>query len=126
MFNVHLDHQSQPAREHSAEMLADRIARRQPPAPVIVLGDFNAELDNPAMQRLLAGPPSLRHAYGSAYPDGPRLGTMHGFTGRTDGRMIDHILVSSEIEVLSAEVVVVEAGQRCPSDHFPVVADLRG
>jgi endonuclease/exonuclease/phosphatase family metal-dependent hydrolase len=48
-YNVHLDHESQPSRERSAELLAARIASRTHPDPVIVTGDFNAGEQNSAM-----------------------------------------------------------------------------
>jgi endonuclease/exonuclease/phosphatase family metal-dependent hydrolase len=42
VFNLHLDHVSQPAREKSVGLLLQRIAARSPAAPVVVTGDFNA------------------------------------------------------------------------------------
>ncbi len=54
-YNVHLDHQSQPSRERSSALLAERIAaRRILTEPVIVTGDFNAGETNPAVTRLTA------------------------------------------------------------------------
>ena len=53
-YNVHLDHESQPSRERSTALLADRIAaRRAPTEPVIVTGDFNVGETNPALTRLM-------------------------------------------------------------------------
>jgi len=54
-YNVHLDHQSQPSRERSTELLAQRMAeRRALDEPAIVTGDFNVGEDNPAIATLLA------------------------------------------------------------------------
>ncbi len=39
--------------------------------------------------------------------------------------MIDHVLVTVSIDVIDAAVVVLGPGERCPSDHFPILADLR-
>jgi endonuclease/exonuclease/phosphatase family metal-dependent hydrolase len=52
-------------------------------------------------------------------------GTTHHFSGRIDGRQIDHILVSREIDVLDAQVAHPRPFGRLPSDHWPVVARLR-
>src|SRR5690606_11432004 len=55
LYNVHLDHESQPSRERSAAMLSERVAQRNAEgAPVVVTGDFNADEDNPAVLRLTA------------------------------------------------------------------------
>ncbi len=50
VYNLHLDHESQPSRERSVELLAARINARRPRDPVIVMGDFNAGEDNPAVR----------------------------------------------------------------------------
>jgi endonuclease/exonuclease/phosphatase family metal-dependent hydrolase len=52
-FNVHLDHISQPSREKSTLLLAQRMAeRRNLDEPAIVTGDFNVGEDNPAIATL--------------------------------------------------------------------------
>jgi endonuclease/exonuclease/phosphatase family metal-dependent hydrolase len=51
-------------------------------------------------------------------------GTEHRFTGRTDGRRIDHILVSSHFSVVDARVATARLGRPLASDHFPVCAVL--
>ena len=58
-FNLHLDHQSQPSRERSTELLRRRIdARAFPREPVVVTGDFNVGEGNPALRALVAPPRS--------------------------------------------------------------------
>jgi endonuclease/exonuclease/phosphatase family metal-dependent hydrolase len=71
VFNVHLDHESQPSRERSVQLLATRIRGRAAPGdPVLVTGDFNADEQNPAIRWLLgedqAGSPSGRSTSGSS------------------------------------------------------------
>lgn len=51
-------------------------------------------------------------------------GTSHGFSG-VPQRRIDWILVSSDVEVVAAAIDRRTWGGRYPSDHFPVVVDLR-
>ena len=55
VYNLHLDHQSQPSREKSVALLRRRIEARDPKAPVIVTGDFNAGEKNPAVMAMLDG-----------------------------------------------------------------------
>lgn len=49
VFNLHLDHVSQPSREKGAVLLEQRIAERMHPDPVFVTGDFNAAETNTAI-----------------------------------------------------------------------------
>jgi endonuclease/exonuclease/phosphatase family metal-dependent hydrolase len=111
--NTHLDEHLEDNRVAAAEQLLDWLGD----GPRVVVGDLNAEPDSRVVRALEAG--GLRNVLG---PDAP--GTNHDFTGRTDGRRIDHILVSSHWTIGAAEVVTERPGGRLPSDHWPVVADL--
>lgn len=51
MFNLHWDHESEPARRSSAEQAA-RQANRKSHLPVIVLGDFNSSCDGDTVQHM--------------------------------------------------------------------------
>jgi endonuclease/exonuclease/phosphatase family metal-dependent hydrolase len=127
-FNVHLDHQSQPSRERSAALLADRIAaRRALTEPAIVTGDFNVGETNPAISRLTApqnGAPALFiDTFRAHHPDEKTAGTFNGFKfGELGGDKIDYVLVPPGTEVLDAAIVRTSRNDRYPSDHFPVVA----
>ncbi len=125
-FNVHLDHQSQPSRERSAELLLRRIdARAFPAEPVIVTGDFNAGEDNAAIQTMLSGK-ALVDTFRVLHPDEKRVVTFSGFTMEPiEGPKIDYVLVQPGTEVLSAEIVRTSRDGRYPSDHFPVTARVR-
>lgn len=113
--STHLDERSAALRQASLEQLVGWL---DPAVPRILLGDLNADPGAPALTPLVGA--GLR----SALPMDAG-GTEHGFTGRTDGRQIDHVFVSEGIAVLAAEVRHPRPGGRLPSDHWPVVADLR-
>ena len=129
-YNVHLDHESQPSRERSTALLADRIAARRAPAePVIVTGDFNVGESNPALTRLIAplqnAPALFVDTFRVRHPDEPRAGTFNGFTfGQTGGDKIDYVLVAPGTEVLDAAIIRTSRNDRYPSDHFPVTARI--
>jgi endonuclease/exonuclease/phosphatase family metal-dependent hydrolase len=130
VFNLHLDHESQPSRERSVALLARRIAARAFPAePVIVTGDFNAGERNPAITTLVERPDAssrLVDTFRVLYPAATDVGTFTGFTfGNTAGEKIDYVLVQPGTEVLSAEIVRTSRENRYPSDHFPVAATVR-
>jgi len=111
--NTHLDERHEANRLTAVEQLLAWLDG----GPSIVVGDLNAEPDSGVLATLEAG--GLRTVLP---PDAP--GTNHDFTGRTDGRRIDHILVSSHWEIGPAQVVTGRPRGRLPSDHWPVVADL--
>lgn len=123
-YNLHLDHESQPARERSVGLLLDHIRARPAADPVIVAGDFNAEPDNPAVAAMGAADSPVPTSALAGRAGGP-AGTFHGFTGEPAGGAIDHIFVSPEWEVLDAHVRRGDGMRPFPSDHFPVAATLR-
>jgi endonuclease/exonuclease/phosphatase family metal-dependent hydrolase len=154
-FNLHIDHQSQPSRERSTELLARRIAERKPTdVPVIVTGDFNAGEANPAVRYLVEGAgfrvqgsantetrpsdevqaasrpagvesPRLVDTFRALHPEAKIVGTFNGFKGTTTGEKIDYILVTPGVTPLAAEILKDSRDGRYPSDHFPVVAKVR-
>lgn len=125
VYNVHLDHQSQPSREKAAALLRARIAARDPKAPVIVTGDFNAGEKNAAVAALLEGG-ELRDTFRVAQPTASPVGTFTGFKyGQVSGEKIDYVFASSEWEVVGADIVRTSRDEKYPSDHFPVTATLR-
>lgn len=125
VFNTHWDHQSQPSREKSAQLLVERMTQRQPAkTPFLVMGDFNAGEKNPAFRMLIDSPLELRDSFRILYPDAKEIGTFNGFRGERRGEKIDAILVSPAWTVLKAEIDRTADGDRYPSDHFPVTATV--
>jgi endonuclease/exonuclease/phosphatase family metal-dependent hydrolase len=125
VYNVHLDHESQPSRERSTALLAQRIQDLKDREPVLVVGDFNAGEDNPAFTQFLAATRFV-DTFRALHREEREAGTFTGFKfGKTDGPKIDHLLASPGTEVLSAGIERFSWGGRYPSDHFPVVARLR-
>jgi endonuclease/exonuclease/phosphatase family metal-dependent hydrolase len=122
-YNVHLDHESQPSRERSAELLMKAVSARDPKAPVIVTGDFNSGEDNPAAQTVAR---TLRDTFRVKHPDATEVGTFTGFAfGKTGGDKIDYVFVEPGTEVLEAEILRSAKDGRYPSDHCPVSARIR-
>jgi endonuclease/exonuclease/phosphatase family metal-dependent hydrolase len=123
VYNVHLDHQSQPSRERSVELVLKTIAAREPAAPVIVTGDFNAGEANPATKAMAT---RFTDSFRLLHPQASEVGTFTGFElGKTQGEKIDYIFVEPGTEVTRAEILRTARDGRYPSDHFPVMAVLR-
>jgi endonuclease/exonuclease/phosphatase family metal-dependent hydrolase len=125
VYNVHLDHESQPSRVKSVALLRERIdARPFPGEPVIVTGDFNVGEANPALDALTAGG-AFVDTFRVAHPDEKTAGTFTGFRyGQTGGDKIDYIFVQPGTAVLSAAIIRASRDNRYPSDHFPVIARI--
>jgi endonuclease/exonuclease/phosphatase family metal-dependent hydrolase len=111
--NTHLDEHLEANRVAAAEQLVAWLDD----GPTIVVGDLNAGPDSRVVATLEAA--GLRSALG---PEAP--GTSHDFTGRIDGRRLDHVLVSHHCTVAGARVVTDRPGGCLASDHWPVVADV--
>lgn len=96
-------------------------------APRLLLGDFNAGMDSPELQPLLA---DYIDAFGSRHnePDAQPANTTLNPAFFDTGRRIDHVLVErGHFEVLDADIVLDRAGAGgiWPSDHFGMHARLR-
>lgn len=115
--NLHMDHESELAREKSVRMLVDRLPAG---VPTIVTGDFNSGPSWSEMRYLLDG----RVLFDMApVPEGK--GTYHGFTGQAEPHRIDYILATREFEAVEFGWDMRNYDGRYPSDHFPVWAKLR-
>ena len=124
--NTHFDHLGSAAQVASAKLIRDWLWSQPRRPPVIITGDFNIGPGSEPWNRLTDEQGlALVDAIESVRPQGPPLGTFHGFTGQDTGERIDWILCSQHFAVLSAAIVGTDREGRYPSDHFPVTADLR-
>lgn len=122
MYNVHLDHESQPSRERSVALLRAQVAARHPRVPVLVTGDFNAGEANPAVLAMTAGG-AYRDTYRVRHPDAAPVGTFTAFQlGQVNGDKIDYVFADRSWDVRDAGLVRTARDGRYPSDHFPVTA----
>jgi endonuclease/exonuclease/phosphatase family metal-dependent hydrolase len=126
-YNVHLDHQSPPARERGLALVLDRMAARDDNGPALLVGDFNSTTENTPLKAALAREkPALVTNFQSMKE--PAEGTFHGFTGKPNGMAIDYILTEKDrwtvksSEVLKTTYVNADGTRRQVSDHFPVRA----
>ncbi|MDR2036284.1 MAG: endonuclease/exonuclease/phosphatase family protein [Bacteroidales bacterium] len=123
-FNVHFDHQGVEARKESGKLMVKKIQEIAGKSPVICTGDFNS---TPETEQIKAMQTLLNDAYDVTVmpPYGP-VGTFNSF--KFDAPMksrIDYIFVSKQFTVLKYAVLTDAKDQRYPSDHQPVVADLK-
>lgn len=129
VLNTHFDHAGREARLNSAAMVARWVAEGPDRTlPTIVLGDLNADPESEPYRRLMSDTTAaLRDARVTTLtpPYGP-AGTFTGFDiAKAPALPIDHIFATPAYTVERYAVVTQHWGGRLPSDHYPVVADLR-
>ena len=122
VMNTHWDHESQPSRVKSGELMAKRIREFDPAEPLIAMGDFNTGPKDPSRESFTQT--GLRDSFVDVHPNDAQVGTFHGFTGKPSSDKIDAILVSKEWVVTAAEIIRTERDGVYLSDHYPVTATL--
>ncbi|MCS7462106.1 endonuclease/exonuclease/phosphatase family protein [Paenibacillus doosanensis] len=131
VFNTHLDHYSQEARDNGVKVIWDYVAKHRAgsSAPVIVMGDMNSAPGDRPIRYLRGqteedGPKGwLTDAY-TALDGQPGL-TAHSFRGGSEGEPIDYIFVSPNAQVVRTLVERSQVDGAYPSDHYPIVAVVR-
>lgn len=121
---THLDVFSAPARRRSAAEIAARVAAQTRAA--LVLGDLNARPDSAPLR-------TLRETGGLV--DGwvvarerltPEWGTFGDYRApKDDGRRIDHLLTTPDVDVRSVGIHAEPLRGPWPSDHLPLQAVVR-
>ena len=131
-YNTHLDDRDSTARSRSLNLLQKQIDKNSPNLDTIVVGDLNC---SPNSQELGI----LKDRFFNTYWEKNKSFfnnsiTSHGFTGRkrtifalNGGRIIDHILITKGIQIISSKLIYHNVGghqESYPSDHWPILSDL--
>jgi len=149
LFNLHMDHVGVQARAESARLVLQKIKELDAKTPVILTGDFNVDQHNESYA-LINNSGILKDSYEIASLRYAPNGTFNNFKtdNKTEAR-IDHIFVSRPFVVerygiltdtyrLKKESTTTESSAnlpvgaaaaaysaRTPSDHFPVMVQLK-
>jgi endonuclease/exonuclease/phosphatase family metal-dependent hydrolase len=129
VFNTHLDHQSQQARERGAELILAMINDMAGDLPVVLAGDFNDRPGTAPYNKILdaVSPIQMFDARLSARYShhGPSF-TYVGldFMG-VPGRIIDYIFVSPGVFVDFHAYLTDNWDGIFPSDHLPVLIEMK-
>jgi len=125
VLNTHFDHVGNKARSESAKLIIKKIKELNVDnLPVILMGDFNLTPDREPILLITKELNDSRSVSKKA-PYGP-VGTFNSF--KFDAPMkdrIDYIFVSNAVDVLRYGVLTDSKDQRYPSDHQPVLVDLK-
>lgn len=124
VFNTHFDHRGVKAREESAKLILKSIKEiNKEKLPLILTGDFNLVKTSDPVQSILN---ELHDAKDKSQtpPYGPDA-TSGGFEVKPTSRTIDFIFINDGVSVLRHGVLTDSYGLFYPSDHRPVLAEVR-
>lgn len=124
VFNTHYDHRGKEARSQSSKLILEKIdALNKEGLPVILMGDFNATVDD---QPIINIKEKMRHSFDVSQtpPFGP-AGTASGFdVSKPMIKQIDYIFVSGKLQVKKCAIISDSKNLHYPSDHLPVFAEI--
>ena len=129
VWNGHLDHIGQVARENQARLIVQAGEVFGKDLPQLLTGDFNADAANPAIEVVKAGGWLDTHAVNG--PGDPGF-TFHAFLGprfaeepkeRIKGK-IDWIFCRGAVKALASEIIRDGRDGRYPSDHYFISAEV--
>lgn len=125
IFNTHFDHVGEVARLESAKLIHSKIEGIAKGNPAILMGDFNVEPGTEVYQMLDSS--SFRDAM--TISKTPHFGPNASFNNfdfsKTPERRIDFIFVNDYFSVLRHAILNNHYNQKYPSDHFPVIAEIK-
>lgn len=126
VFNTHLDHIGSEAQLQGMQLILKKITSlNKKNLPVIVMGDFNVEPNSQLIENLKRTMnDSKEHAKVSFGPNG----TFNGFKfDENVTRRIDYIMVSKsdKIDIEKNGVLSSSINLKYPSDHFPILVELK-
>ena len=126
VFNTHLDHKGPQAQLKGIQLILDKIATLNTiNLPVVLMGDFNVEPDSKLITNLKLKMNDSKELAKISFGSN---GTFNGFKfDEPVTRRIDYIMLSksNSLEVEKYGVLSSSIDLKYPSDHFPVLVDLR-
>ncbi len=127
VFNIHYDHIGQQAREESSKLVMAQVSLlNKENAPAILMGDFNVTPENAAYSTITANPDWKDAKTISEIPSYGPAGTFTGFDwDKLPDGVIDHIFVKGNLKVIRHGILTDNYGKKYPSDHFPVMVELK-
>lgn len=125
LFNAHFDHQGVEARKESSKLVLKKIKEIAGSNPTIFTGDLNGDHGSEWYGTIVASG-FLRDAFKDVTDPYLPNGTFNGFGASLQHKnVIDHIFVTKDITVYRWGALTDTYGGKFPSDHFPVMAEVK-
>ncbi|RYD37265.1 MAG: endonuclease/exonuclease/phosphatase family protein [Verrucomicrobiaceae bacterium] len=125
-YNLHLDHESQEARDKGTAQVIRFMENRRPAGPFVLTGDFNSGEDSSVVKAVRESSLGLVDSWRVLHPETPlsESGTYHDFTGVRSRSKIDYIFVPKTARLIDAAIIYRHSGNVWPSDHYPLRATV--
>lgn len=124
-FNVHYDHQGVVARKESSKLMLKKIKEIAGKSPVIFTGDFNGSTSTEWYQTI-ANSRILKDTYNEVKFPYANNASFNAFGKATQSNdIIDHIFVTDQFKAIKWGLLTDTYHGKFPSDHFPVMAELK-
>ncbi len=128
VFNTHFSHVSAFARNESAILLLNKIKTIAGKAPVILMGDFNAQPAERMYTTLTDNWEGYLQLWDTRFlpleNKEASFQTFNGFNAETSEVVIDHIFTNGFFDVKSFSTSQVIKNDVFISDHYPIMADM--
>jgi len=125
VFNTHLDHSSQTARDNGSKLIKQKINSLCGDLPVILTGDFNDRPGTKPYNNIIAFDGKVILTDAKIKTKYPHQGSTFTFVGwdfiGIPGNTIDYIFVNSKVDVTFHANLGVNYDGIYPSDHIPVL-----
>ena len=124
-FNVHYDHQGVVSRKESSKLILKKIQEIAARSPVIFTGDFNGSTSTEWYQTI-ANSGILKDTYNEVkYPYANNASFNAFGKASQSSEIIDHIFVTDDFKVIQWRLLTDSSHGKFPSDHFPVLVELK-
>jgi endonuclease/exonuclease/phosphatase family metal-dependent hydrolase len=124
VFDTHFDHRGVKAREESAKLILNKIKEiNKEGLPLILTGDLNLVKSSIPVQTIMKELPDAMDK--TVTPHYGPEGTSGGFDVKVLPRKIDYIFINDGVTVLRHGHLSDSFGLFYPSDHIPVLAEVR-
>jgi endonuclease/exonuclease/phosphatase family metal-dependent hydrolase len=125
VFNVHYDHQGVKARVESSKLVLEKIKAIAGNKPVVFTGDFNGNHQS-EWYNYLKNSNELKDVYTLAADPYINNGSFNSFrVNNSSNDIIDHIFISDDFKVGRYGILTDTYHGRFPSDHYPVLVELK-
>lgn len=126
VFNTHFDHRGADSRLNSTKLINEKAKTIAGNAPYVIMGDFNFAPESEPYQYLIKQEDFFdARNISQTQPYGPE-GTFNGFNfHEKPGDRIDHVFLNQKFDVLRHGIISDSYELNYPSDHLPVLAELK-
>ncbi len=127
VINTHFDHIGNIARKESAKLIKEFVSDFDLNIKsILIMGDLNVSDSSEVYKIMRNYKTKLFDSAGSITDEArPNPGTFNGFRIGGEYPRIDYIFYSGNIKVFNYMVDQSMIGENYPSDHFPVISEIR-